>query len=164
MKGVKLAIRTGLLLLIVAPVLIATAGEDARCEGLSGAAFGLCTAAVNVGCDNEETRKTGCTKIEEKFEQITGEAPPWTVPSCIDNTECSETEFCKKASGDCDGNGVCTSKPTACIAAALPVLTCGGTTAGNYCEAYQAGKNILCYTEPFYSEDHDEPVCGGSIL
>ena len=160
MKWIRVLIGAGILVFAGASISVATAGQDPRCVGLSGAAFGLCTAAVNVGCDDEENRKNGCDKIEEKFQRITGEAPPWTIPTCDENNECAVNEFCMKAAGDCDGIGVCTTKPLACIGAAFPVTTCSEGYGGNYCEAYAAGENILCYFGPsFFSDDHDEPVC-----
>lgn len=55
--------------------------EDPRCHGLSGAAFGMCAAAIAVGCDDPATPKPGCEKIAENFTQITGKEPPWEV-SC----------------------------------------------------------------------------------
>jgi len=57
---------------------------DPRCEGLTGAAFGLCQAATAVGCDDEATRTPGCAEIEDSYTQITGNTPPWLCP-------CSET-------------------------------------------------------------------------
>lgn len=148
----------GLLVFVSVPIMVATAGHDAMCEGLSGAAFGLCTAAVNVGCDNEETRKNGCAKIEEKFEQITGDTPPWTVPYCSDNTACAADQFCKKADGDCDGMGTCEPIPTACIDAALPAIACNGGEYGNYCYAELDRQSIRCYL----SSEYGNPPC--SIL
>ena len=58
-------------------------GDDPRCQGLIGAALGMCTAAIAVGCDDKTTAKPGCDKIEENFIQITGETPPWTTPYAI---------------------------------------------------------------------------------
>ena len=120
-------------------------GADVVCDGLSGAAFGLCTAAVNVGCGDEGVDKSGCTKIQDKYEQITGATAPWTIPYCTDNTTCAETEFCKKEDGDCNGLGICAPIPLACIDAYLPVLACDGGQYDNYCYAQVDRKNIQCY-------------------
>ena len=70
--------------------------EDPRCHGLSGAAFGMCAAAIAVGCDDPATTKPGCVTIEENFTQITGEEPPWTV-ACpcwnADDLNTASTEY-----------------------------------------------------------------------
>ena len=49
------------------------------CDGLSGAAFGLCKGGVAVGCDQEagSELKPGCEAIEEKFEEVAGSEAPW---------------------------------------------------------------------------------------
>jgi hypothetical protein len=83
--------RNGLLLalLCAAIYVIGFAGNanagpntDPRCDGLSGAAYGMCTAAIAVGCDDKTATNPGCDTIEEKFTQVTGETPPWTLPPC----------------------------------------------------------------------------------
>jgi hypothetical protein len=56
--------------------------DNPRCVGLKGAAYGMCVAAFATGCDDPATTKPGCAKIEEKFTQVTGETPPWTLPPC----------------------------------------------------------------------------------
>jgi hypothetical protein len=60
----------------------ATPVDNPQCDGLTGAAFGLCAAATAVGCDGSDTQAPGCTQIAEQFTQITGETPPWTLPPC----------------------------------------------------------------------------------
>ena len=56
--------------------------QSAECSGLSGAAFGLCTAANAVECDGSDFDAMGCDRIEARFEEITGTTPPWTLPAC----------------------------------------------------------------------------------
>ena len=70
---------------------------DPICAGLTGAAFGQCTAALAVGCDGSATQPTGCTKISENFTRLTGATPPWEPPtlpcSCFAlNTVITDTE------------------------------------------------------------------------
>ena len=55
---------------------------DPICKGLTGAAFGQCQSAVAVGCDGTETQSKGCARIQENFEKIVGEEPPWKVGTC----------------------------------------------------------------------------------
>ena len=68
----------------------AEAASDPRCEGLSGAAYGLCLAAIATGCDDLATANPGCAKIEESFTRITGVTPTWTLTPCPCGTA---TEF-----------------------------------------------------------------------
>jgi hypothetical protein len=52
---------------------------QSTCEGLGGAAFGLCTAfcdAMDCAGDSPQATEEACHRVEEKFHQITGSAPP----------------------------------------------------------------------------------------
>jgi hypothetical protein len=125
---------------LLIPLGIAIAADnDPRCEGLTGAAFGLCKAAIAVGCDDPEVTKPGCTKVEENFMQITGSEPPWTQPVCTDNSECADYEFCRTPDGSCGGPGVCKDRYESCLGAYEYVCGCNGTTYNNYCEAFLDG-------------------------
>lgn len=57
--------------------------QETVCAGLTGPALGLCTAAVNVGCDASATQPQGCARIAEEFTQLTGQAPPWGSGDCL---------------------------------------------------------------------------------
>ena len=57
--------------------------QETICAGLTGPALGLCTAAVNVGCDASATQPQGCVRIAEEFTQLTGQAPPWGSGHCL---------------------------------------------------------------------------------
>jgi hypothetical protein len=73
---------SGVFFLGIGDQALANPNADPRCQGLSGAAFGMCAAAIAVGCDGE-TVAAGCERIEDNFTQITGEVPPWTpLPKC----------------------------------------------------------------------------------
>jgi len=65
------------------PVLAKGPSRDAACAGLSGAAFGVCQAAIAVGCDGTANQPTSCINIQTKYTQLTGDpTPPWTMPPC----------------------------------------------------------------------------------
>jgi hypothetical protein len=61
----------------------AKSGNDPRCDGLTGAAYGICTTAIATGCDTD-IDNMGCQTLADKFITITGEIPPWstTLPDC----------------------------------------------------------------------------------
>ena len=65
-----------------------------------------------------------------------------SLDSCTDNRECSEGQYCAKATGDCDGMGTCIEKPEACIPVWDPVCGCDGKTYSNACYAALASVNV----------------------
>ncbi len=64
---------------------VAAAQPSGACDGETGAAWGLCNAYCDaMDCDGEpEASLNACTKVLDKFEQITGNTPPCEVlPPC----------------------------------------------------------------------------------
>lgn len=71
-------------------IVAASPANDPRCQGQTGAAYGMCTAAIAVGCHLDAT-KPGCDKITENFRVITGQVPPWlSCPVPDPNVPCPE--------------------------------------------------------------------------
>lgn len=54
------------------------------CVGLTGNAFGLCNAATTEGnaCDVDSSTKS-CTRLAARYEQLTGQTPPWLAPVIV---------------------------------------------------------------------------------
>lgn len=82
MKTSKLVLLLASTLLTLAALHTTAQAQDAVCTGLTGAAFGQCTAAVAVGCDGSITQPAGCTKIEGNLTRLTGETAPWVIGPC----------------------------------------------------------------------------------
>jgi hypothetical protein len=59
------------------------------CDGLMGAAKGLCHAGIAVGCDQEAS--TACEQIEGQYTAKTGNEPPWADRTINVTSEVSGT-------------------------------------------------------------------------
>jgi len=51
------------------------------CDGLSGAAWGLCRGGVAAGCADGTGNPTACMSIEDNFTSATGVDAPWITPT-----------------------------------------------------------------------------------
>jgi hypothetical protein len=117
--------------------------------------FGVCTPMPNVcsliyapvcGCD-------GMTYTNECFADAAGVSVDHFGPcdggggGCLTNADCGFSgglfgQFCRKATGDCDGVGECSPRPEACLDVWIPVCGCDGQIYSNTCYAHSAGVNV----------------------
>lgn len=56
------------------------AKPDPLCDGLTGVARGLCSAASALGCGESAKHQKQCDALADKYEQRTGLPPPWEEP------------------------------------------------------------------------------------
>lgn len=120
---------------------------DPRCEGLTGAAYGMCSAAVSVGCDDPDSQNGGCTTLVEKYTQITGEKAPWIEAKvCLQNLDCAADEYCaiSKTTLDlCTDEGVCMERPVCAVPDPGGKETVCGCDGINYLSGCVAAQNSV---------------------
>ena len=68
---------------------------------------------------------------------------------CCSNSDCDRDEYCAKAIGDCDGEGICQFKPRFCSTLWDPVCGCDSNFYRNKCCADGAGVNVQYWGECF---------------
>ena len=83
MKQAWLSKIAGTALICCTLVIPATAAppDFAICEGLTGAAWGLCRGGVAAGCADGTGNPTACMRIEDNFVSVTGVDAPWITPT-----------------------------------------------------------------------------------
>ena len=77
--SIKIAVIAILCSLINSPALPQTP-DFSVCEGLTGAAWGLCRGGVAAGCADRTGSPTACAIIEENYRSVTGNDAPWITP------------------------------------------------------------------------------------
>ncbi|NOX58485.1 MAG: hypothetical protein GXP29_06460 [Planctomycetes bacterium] len=97
------------------------------------------------GCDGQTYGNACLAALAEVNVDYEGTC---TTP-CTDDTDCAAAEYCNKAAGDCQGNGVCALPIDLCPQNYNPVCGCDGQTYSNACLASVAGTNV----------DHDGECC-----
>ena len=110
------------------------------------------------GCDgityaNECFAAMVGVSVEHSGECVTG--------TCTANNDCTADEYCAKAAGDCDGEGVCSARPQICPMIWDPVCGCDGRAYSNACIAALAGVNVNYEGECVVGACSSNEQCGG---
>jgi len=91
-----------------------TPAEETVCDGLEGAAYGLCNAYCEaMDCNGApEASAKACDKVLQNFINQAGELPPCIIahPGCMDDSDCSDGALCRgEACHECGlpGQPVC---------------------------------------------------------
>lgn len=93
------------------------------------------------GCDGN-TYSNACYAALHGVSLDYGDACGSTRETCESNADCGFREYCRKAVGDCDGEGVCAMRPRWCLDYWIPVCGCDGRHYSNECYAARAGMNV----------------------
>ena len=62
--------------------------------------------------------------------------------SCSNDGMCSDSEYCERDTGSCDGLGYCKQRPQYCTMDYTPVCGCDGEIYSNLCGAYSKGMSV----------------------
>ncbi len=113
------------------------------CTGGDACKDGACNAGLVKVCNDFNA----CTA--DSCNAKTGDCVFAPIAGCtgskctIGGTDCPKATWCEASSvGTCSGGGVCSSVPTICPLAIVPVCGCDGKTYNNACEAAKVGVNV----------------------
>ena len=116
----------------------ATCGGEGECAPLPKVCDDKTFAPV-CGCDG----KTWFSACDAKQAAVGIASDGPCEESCSTNEECGFSGlYCATAPGGCTDKGVCTTKPTDCIALGGPVCACGGLDFVSACDAAKKGLNV----------------------
>ena len=116
---------------------LATPPQD-LCSKFKGAAYGVCKAAIAIGCDTEA--KPECDQLYETFEQLTGETPFWGCPCG------SSSDFIDKINADTN-------------VVELSCIQYAGTASANYL-TIEDTINVPGLIFSFYPNSSPKQTCG----
>ena len=119
-----------------------TPSEETICDGETGAAYGLCNAyceAMDCESANAQASATACTKVKDKFTNITGRSlpcegcpapPPGTTCPCTSIPEFNDN---LNAPGVCESVGLVVVKTTEEPLNQIVGSCSGGPAGGGFC-------------------------------
>lgn len=75
-----IVILLGMSLVVQPSAARAESPDFSDCDGMTGAAWGLCRAGVAAGCADGTGNSKACRQIEDTYTDVTGEPFPWNAP------------------------------------------------------------------------------------
>ena len=118
------------------------AKEPGDCDG-----DGLCEPRPEV-CPDVYAPVCGCDGLtygnpcEAAAAGVSIAHPGECLVACTNNAGCLEEDYCEKALGDCEGEGVCLPRPGLCPDVYAPVCGCDDTDYVNACMAAGSGVSL----------------------
>lgn len=82
----KRTLLSTLTITLVVGMTISAKAQDV-CEGLTGKALGICSAAKNSGCTDIYNESKACAKLADLYEDTFQEIPPWQPCPCFDSED-----------------------------------------------------------------------------
>lgn len=92
------------------------------------------------GCNGKTFSNDCWAAMDGVSVKAQGECPK--AAKCKTNAQCGAGDFCAKADGKCEDEGICAKRPQLCPLPVDPVCGCNGKTFNNRCEAFRAGVDV----------------------